>query len=96
MSYNQHTDLNLEVKKTRSRGVHHNEANVRVSDNKLDLFPYDKKQRDIVLTEVAMTCQDKDYQSGEKEKGDSVTNELGLTKKYRVKIMLYVKTQDKV
>ena len=46
MGYNNHMSLDLGLKKTRSRGAHHDEVNVRVSGNTLNLCAYGKKQRD--------------------------------------------------
>ena len=70
------------------------------------MFAYDKKQeytlffffRNIMLTEVRIMCQDKlKIIKVEKMKRKNIlTNELGLIKKYNIKTISCVMTQDKI
>ena len=70
------------------------------------MFAYDKKQeytlffffRNIILIEVRIVCQDKlKIIKVEKMKRKNIlTNELGLIKKYNIKAISCVMTQDKI
>ena len=70
-------------------------VNIR-TNNRPDLFVYDKKKREITLIEVGVTNQDvlQTVESEKKRKYDLLANELALIHKAKVNIVPIVMTWD--
>ena len=71
-------------------------TDVKIQHNRLDLFVYDKKKKEITLIEVGITNLDllTQVENEKTRKYDLVANELSLMYKCKVSIIPYVMTWE--
>ena len=74
------------------------QTDIKIQNNKPDIFIHDKKRKEIILIEIGITNQDllQVVENEKKRKYDLLANELGLIYKCRTKIIPYVLTWDGV
>lgn len=73
-------------------------TDLKIANNRPDIFIYDKKAREVILVEVGITSQDslQKVESEKVRKYDILAKELGLMYKCRSRIIPYVMTWDGV
>lgn len=73
-------------------------TDVKIQNNRPDIFVFDKKRKEITLIEVGITSQSQlnRVENEKMRKYDLIANELGLMYKCKVKIVPYVMTWDGV
>ena len=69
-------------------------TDIKVANNRPDIFVLDKKRREIILIEVGITNQDllQTLEVEKTRKYDLLANELSLIHKYKTRIISYVMT----
>ena len=74
------------------------QTDIKIQNNKPDIFIHDKKRKEIIFIEVGITNQDllQVVENEKKRKYDILANELGVMYKCRTKIIPYVLTWDGV
>ena len=71
-------------------------TDIKINNNRPDIFVYDKKRKEIILIEVGITNQDllQTVEVEKQRKYDILANELSLLYKCKSKIFPYVITWD--
>ena len=71
-------------------------TDIKINNNRPDIFVYDKKRKEIILIEVGITNQDllQTVEVEKQRKYDILANELSLLYKCKSKIIPYVITWD--
>ena len=74
------------------------QTDVKIQNNRPDIFIHDKKKNEIILIEVGITNQDllQVVENEKMRKYDLIANELGMMYKCKTKIIPYVMTWDGV
>lgn len=73
-------------------------TDIKIQNNRPDIFIYDKKRKELTLIEIGITNQDllQEVENEKKRKYDLLANELGLMYKCKTKIIPFVLTWDGV
>lgn len=71
-------------------------TDIKIQNNRPDIFIYDKKRKEIILIEIGITNQDllQTVENEKMRKYDLLANELGLMYKCKTKIIPYVMTWE--
>jgi len=71
-------------------------TDIKIQNNKPDIFIHDKKRKEIILIEIGITNQDllQTVENEKMRKYDLLANELGMLYKCKTKIIPFVMTWD--